>query len=510
MSMATEPFIEAHDPRTGRVTGRVPDQSPADVAAAVLVARDNFAAWSTLPFRERAAHLRAVRDLMLDRTEQLVDVICSETGKLPAEAVLTELVATAELIDHYAKHGEKILAPEKVRPGTLVHKKAVRTFAPLGVVGVISPWNYPFTLTMTPVISALFAGNTVVFKPSEVTPLVGLEIAKLFADVGSYSGIVSAVTGGGATGDALVRSGVDKICFTGSVRTGKMVMAAASETLTPVVLELGGKDPMIVCDDANLDRAVGGALWGAFSNSGQTCMAVERVYVDESIYDRFVDDVVTRTRQIRQGSDARDDIGSMTFEKQLDIVERHVADAVAKGAKVLTGGRRVAGRDGLWYEPTVLVDVDHTMDIMTEETFGPVLPIMSVTGDEQAIKLANDSIYGLNSSVWTTDSDRGRRIADRIDAGNVCVNDTIVSYAVVGLPFGGVKQSGIGKTHGVEGLREFSQSKSILFDRFNMKREAWWYPLPRGLDSQLTRIMRLRYRSGFVNKLKALLPHRRR
>ncbi len=501
-------FIETRDPRTNRVLARVPDHGPEDVAAAVLVARDNLPAWSALSFAERANHLKAVRDLMLDRAEDIVEVICSETGKLPSEAVLTELVATTELIDHYAKHGAKLLAPEKVRPGTMLHKKAVRTFSPLGVVGVISPWNYPFTLTMTPVLSALFAGNTVVFKPSEVTPLVGLEIAKLFADVGSYSGIVSAVTGGGATGEALVRSGVDKICFTGSVRTGRRVMAAAAETLTPVLLELGGKDPMIVCDDADLDRAAGGALWGAFGNSGQTCMAVERVYADASIFDDFVDQVVRRTRQIRQGTDARDDIGSMTFENQVEIVERHVADAVAKGAKVLTGGRRVAGREGLWYEPTVLVDVDHTMAIMTEETFGPVLPIMSVSDDDEAIRLSNDSVYGLNSSVWTTDLERGRRLADRIEAGNVCVNDTIVSYAVVGLPFGGVKESGIGRVHGAEGLREFSQSKSILIDRFGFKREPFWYPLPKGLGGQMTRLMRLRYRSGFLNKCKALLPQR--
>lgn len=505
----SSPFIETLDPRTGRVLARVPDHSAEDVAAAVLVARDNQRAWAALGFAERADHLLAVRDLMLDRAETLVDVIASETGKLAAEAVMTELVATAEGIEHYAKHGAAALAAEKVRPGSMLHKKAYRTFSPRGVVGVISPWNYPFVLTMTPIVSALLAGNTVVFKPSEITPLVGLEIAKLFGEVGEYSGIVTAVTGGGATGEALVRSGVDMVCFTGSVATGKAVMAAAAANLTPVLLELGGKDPMIVCDDADVDRAVGGALWSSFSNSGQTCMATERVYVDRTRYDEFVDKVVAATRRIRQGSEPGDDIGSMTNEDQVAIVERHVADAVAKGAKVLTGGRRVSGRDGLWYEPTVLVGVDHSMEVMTAETFGPVLPIMAVDGDDEAVRLANDSIYGLNSSVWTRDLERGRRIADRIEAGNVCVNDAIVSYAVTGLPFGGVKQSGIGRVHGVEGLRAFCDSKSVLVDRFGMRREAWWFPVPRNFGPQATRLLRLRYRRGLANKVKALLPGRR-
>lgn len=505
----TTSFIETRDPRTNKVIARVPDHTVEDVAAAVLVARDAQPSWSALSFEHRAEHLLQIRDLMLDRAETIVDVICSETGKLPSEAVVTELFATAELIDHYTRHGAKMLAPEKVSPGTMLTKKAMRIFSPLGVIGVISPWNYPFTLTMTPVVSALLAGNTVVFKPSEITPLVGLEIAKLFADVGSYSGIVSAVTGAGATGEALVRSGVDKICFTGSVRTGKAVMAAAAETLTPVLLELGGKDPMIVCDDADMDRAVGGALWSSFSNAGQTCMATERVYVDRGIYDEFVDRVVDATRRIRQGTGDGNDIGSMTFEKQVEIVERHVADAVEKGAKILTGGRRIAGRDGLWFEPTVLVGVDHTMAIMTEETFGPVLPIMAVEGDDEAVRLANDSIYGLNASVWTTDDARGRRIAERIESGNVCVNDSMVSYAVAGLPFGGVKESGVGRIHGVEGLRAFCESKSILIDRSGMRRELWWYPVPKGLDRHLTRVMRLRYRRGIANKARALLPQRR-
>jgi acyl-CoA reductase-like NAD-dependent aldehyde dehydrogenase len=273
-------------------------------------------------------------------------------------------------------------------------------------------------------------------------------------------------------------------------------MAAAADTLTPVLLELGGKDPMIVCADADLDRAAAGAVWGAFQNSGQTCMSVERVYVDEAVFDPFVDRVVARTQAIRQGVGRDHDIGSMTFPPQLDLVERHVADARDKGAIVLTGGARVEDRDGLWYQPTVLIDVDHSMSIMRDETFGPVLPIMRVASTDEALRLANDSPYGLNSSVWTTDADQGRRVASALEAGNVCVNDVIVSYAAPALPFGGVKESGIGRVHGPDGIQEFCQVKSVLTDRLGLGREAWWFPLPRQLGPAGAR----------VNKLKALLP----
>jgi acyl-CoA reductase-like NAD-dependent aldehyde dehydrogenase len=350
-------------------------------------------------------------------------------------------------------------------------------------------------------VTALAAGNAVVLKPSEVTPTVGLAIGELFED-DDWGDLVQVVTGGGATGEALVRSGVDKIVFTGSVRTGKRVMAAAADTLTPVLLELGGKDPMIVCADADLDRAAKGAVWGAFQNSGQTCMSVERVYVEDSVRDAFVDRVVLETARIRQDAEGGD-IGSMTFGPQVDIVESHLADATSKGAKVLVGGSRI-DRPGLWFEPTVLVDVDHSMEVMTEETFGPVLPIMSVADADEALRLANDSVYGLNSSVWTADDTLGSSIANRLQAGNVCVNDCIVSYAVSGLPFGGVKQSGIGRVHGAEGLREFSNVKSVLSSRVGTPRELWWFPVPKGLDALGIRSLRLRFGSSVADKLKGL------
>ena len=496
--------IETFDPRSATPLAVVPEMNADDVRAAVARARAAAGPWAALSFEERASHLLVVRDRLLDRAEQLVEVICAETGKQRAEAVTTELMAVCETIDWYVRHGGRLLRQRSVAPGALAHKTARVRYEPVGVVGVISPWNYPFTLSMTPLVTALLAGNPVVLKPSEVTPTVGLAIGELFDD-DRWGALVQVVTGGGATGEALVRGGVDKIAFTGSVSTGKRVMAAAADTLTPVLLELGGKDPMIVCADADLDRAARGAVWGAFQNSGQTCQAVERVYVERPVAEAFIDRVILETGRIRQddGSSGGGDIGSMTHAPQLDIIERHLADAVAKGAGIVVGGRRIE-RDGLWFEPTVLLGVDHTMEVMTEETFGPVLPIMVVDSVEEAVRLANDSRYGLSSSVWTSDRALGESIAARLQAGNVCINDCIVSYAIPGLPFGGVKDSGIGRVHGAEGLREFVNTKSVMAARVHPGRELWWFPVPSALDSIGIRSIRVRFGSTLAARAKGL------
>ncbi|MBC7542405.1 MAG: aldehyde dehydrogenase family protein [Candidatus Sericytochromatia bacterium] len=490
--MATVTHLSSINPATLENVGEVPIHTPADVLAAVQRARLAQPAWAALSVQRRLHTMRRYQTVIVENIDRIVETVWKETSK-PRTEVLVEIFAVLEMIRHYRNVAAKALAPRKVSSGIVLHKRAYKRYEPMGVIGVISPWNYPFLLPHTPVLTALIAGNAVVLKPSELTSLTGQLIGQLLKQVLPDPEVFQIVTGTGETGAALVTAGTDKICFTGSVATGKKIMAAAADSLTPVVMELGGKDPMIVCADADLERASAGAVWAAFSNSGQTCMAVERVYVVDSVAEAFTAKVVAKTNALRQGVDSGDiEIGAMISERQRKIVESHVASAIQQGAQVLTGGRE--GTNGFAYEPTVLSDVTSEMPVMQEETFGPVLPIMRVPDVQTAVRLANETPFGLTASVWTRDTGRGEIIAAQLNAGVVCVNDHLVNYGIPALPFGGIKESGFGRLHGEEGLMEMVRVKSVVVDRLGLSREPYWFPYTRQMTGLLEQAIKFLYR----------------
>jgi acyl-CoA reductase-like NAD-dependent aldehyde dehydrogenase len=468
--------IQVLEPATREPLGEVTISSPADVRAAVLRARAAQPEWEALGFEHRARYMLKALDHLVKNQDAFIDPISRETGRSELETVIIDIFPACDSLSYYARRAEKILRDETRTMHLLRDKRLVVTYRPLGVIGIITPWNGPFILALNPAVQALMAGNTVVLKPSEVTPLSAELVARLFERAGLPAGVFNVVHGGGATGAALVDSGVDKVSFTGSVATGRKIAEACAKHLIPCTLELGGKDPMIVCADADLERAAGGAVFGSFMNAGQFCCGTERVYVVESIADEFTRRVVEKTKALRLGPGPEYDIGPMIWPRQIEIVERHVADAVKKGATVLTGGRRAEGKRGLFFEPTVIVDVTHEMEIMREETFGPVLALVRVRNEEEAIRLANDSSYGLSGTVWTKDAEKGLNLAKRVHSGSVCVNDTSITYGVPEAPFGGRKWSGLGQTNGEAGLKGFCFAQPVLLDRLGRKAEPVWYP----------------------------------
>lgn len=508
--------IEIYSPATLQKVGTVAVNSPAEVRAALARAREAFRVWSKLDFKQRGAVLLAARDLFLARQEELIELLCAENGKPRLEA-LVEITYVCDVITFYAKQARRFLAPQRITPHLLKNKKVTVHYQPRGVIGMITPWNFPLILTIGEAIPALLAGNAVVLKPSEWTPLIALRGAEIlheaFRQAGLPAEILQIVNGFGETGGALVDE-ADMIAFTGSVRTGKLIAERAARRLVPVSLELGGKDPMIVLRDADLERAANAAVWGAFTNSGQVCISVERVYVEEAIAEAFTQRVVEKTRQLRQGvdgaaaSDQRVDVGAMTFPKQVETVEAHVADARARGAQVLTGGQRNSRLPGRFYEPTVLANVDHSMKVMVEETFGPVLPIMRVRDVDEALRLANASPYGLNASVWTRDRAKGEWLAAQIEAGLTTVNDVIVGFGVTDAPSGGLKESGLGKRHGAPGMRRFCHEQVIISDRFSfvsLTREPTWYPYTAQTERWFKRLTGALFSTGLAAKWRALL-----
>ncbi|MDY6933134.1 MAG: aldehyde dehydrogenase family protein [Spirochaetota bacterium] len=366
------------------------------------------------------------------------------------------------------------------------------------MVGIIAPWNFPLTLSFADVIPALMAGNTVVIKPSSATPLTVLAMWRIFMDSGFPKDVLQVIPATGQTAGELIDS-VDMIAFTGSTEIGKKIAERAGKRLIPILLELGGKDPMIVLKDANIERAVNAGVWDSLLNSGQVCMSTERIYVQEQIADEFIDRVVGKVRSLRQGysKDFNCDIGSMTSSEQLEIVKDQINDAVSKGAKILIGGKRTSkpGK-GYFFEPTVVVDVNHNMKLMTEETFGPIIAIQRVRDEEEAINLANDSCYGLGSSIWTKDKRKGRKLARGIQSGFVCINDVLSSYMVMELPFGGLKESGLSMRHGPEGIRNFCNTQSVVIDRLGLNKDFGWYPYSPSINGKISRVLRLLYCRG--------------
>jgi acyl-CoA reductase-like NAD-dependent aldehyde dehydrogenase len=493
--------IEVCNPATSEKIAELAVATEEDVVQAVRQAREAQSLWQEKSFVERAKVLYRYRDLLIDHQEKIADILTAETGKPRAEVYGNELFYVYDAIGFWAKKARKYLKPEKIRPHLLKTKKVISTYRPIGVVGIISPWNFPLVLTIGEAIPALMAGNGVVIKPSELTPLSALFGAELAQMAGFPLHLIQVVVGFGETGEMLIDD-ADMISFTGSVETGKKVMRRAAERLIPVTLELGGKDPMIVLKDADLERAANACVWGALMNSGQVCTSIERVYVEEPVYQDFVERIVKRVHSLRQGASEDDvELGSMTSQEQLRKVESQVEEAVKRGAKILTGGRRVPNSNGLYYEPTVIVDLNHEMEIMKEETFGPVIPIMKVKDREEAVRLANDSRYGLDGCVFTRDRMGGWEIAEKMQAGSVCINDSLVNFVIPEAPMGGTKESGLGRRHGAEGIRKYCQQKTIVMDRLGLKSEFTWFPTTKRKVDFLRRGLRLLFRSGWKNKL---------
>ena len=488
--------LEVRRPADGSLVGEVPISLQVEVLEAVERARSVQLHWVGLESERRLDQLKRLTEQVGDRADEIADIVQAETGKPRVEAI-TEVLVTLDLLKYYEEVAPRIMRRQWVKTNWLIGKSAYTYREPFGVIGAITPWNYPLVLVMDVVAAALFTGNAVVVKPSEYTPFTALKVKELCRDAGLPDGLVEVVPGDGATGEQLVGSGVDKVVFTGSSRTGRRVMAKAAETLTPVALELGGKDPALVLDDADLDRAARGVVFGAFFNAGQTCLSTERAYVVDAVYDDFVERVTGLAKELRAGNEGEYDVGPMITAHQLSVVEEQIEDALLRGGRVTAGGERLAPGSNVFL-PTVLVDVDASMRVLWEETFGPVLPVVRVRDEEEALRMVNTSPFGLFASVWSEDRERAERIAERIRAGGVSINDTLSHYAVPGLPIGGVGESGFGRRRGVAGLEELSRPRTVLIHRTGLGKELWWFPYSRKGMRLVSALLEYRQSSGLA------------
>ena len=490
--------LESFSPTTGERLGSVPTVAPQAVQGVV----DEVAAvqpfWAQLPFADRSRYLRRAAQVILDELDDIRDLIAREQGKPRVEAYTMELLPTIDALHWIAARGPEILGDERVRTPQPFFwtKRASFAYEPLGVVGVIAPWNYPWTIPLGEVAMALMAGNGVVLKPAPLTCLIGQRIQRVFELAGVPEGVLRVIHGGPEAGAALVESSVAKVLFTGSVDVGRGVGEACARQLKGSVLELGGKDPMVVLDDAAIPTAVSGALWGGFANAGQTCAGIERVYVAREAADRFIEDVVAGAQRLRVGDplDWSTQVGPMASRAQFEVVRELVDDAVAAGARLRCGGPvEVPGLDAAsFYAPAVLTGVTHEMRIMREEVFGPVLPVVTVDSEDEAVALANDSRFGLGASVWTRDRLRGERVARELQAGMVWINDHMYSHGACQCAWGGVKDSGLGRAHSKFGFYELVDVKQLVWEPGRI-RDFWWHPYDETLGRGVKTAVRLLY-----------------
>jgi acyl-CoA reductase-like NAD-dependent aldehyde dehydrogenase len=494
-------------PASGAPLGQFAFQTEDELLATLSRARSAQPDWAALTVDERLRHFRPLPAWVAERADELAGIVSETTGKTPFDALATEVLPTALAFDHCLGNARRYLRPARLRGGSMLslNKRNRVHRVPWGVVGVIAPWNYPLSIPIYEISAALIAGNCVVFKTAPETQPVGELVARIFERAGLPAGVFNLVNlDGPVAGETMLGpGGVDKLSFTGSVPVGKWLAARAAERLVPVTLELGGKDAMIVCDDANLERAANGAVWAGMQNAGQTCAAVERIYCHHRIHDRFMQLLKDRVERLRIGTD----IGSMCTPRQAEKVRGQLDEALAAGATVAAQAPvpgHLAG-NGNYLPATVLTGCNHGMRIVREETFGPVLVVMSVDDDEQAVEYANESDYGLTASVWTMDRARGRRIADRLQAGVVTVNDHLMSHGMLETPWGGFKLSGTGRTHGRAGFEAMTQTRVVIEERLPwLERNAYWYPVDDGLHRALRGTLNALYADSLVTRLRHL------
>lgn len=470
-----------YNPATGEELGQVPNTAMRDLPDMFNRARRAQKLWGEKSFKQRAQAITKMRKYIVAHADELSSIISKSNGKTRVDALATEVLPCSLACDWYSRHAEKVLGDKKIAIDSLLffNKRTVMQRKPLGVVGIISPWNYPLSIPFGEIVMGLMAGNAILLKVAAATPLVGEAINRIVESADLPKGLFQQIVGsGGEVSTALFENSIDKIFFTGSVDVGKQLMAQASQTLTPLSLELGGNDPMIVFEDADLERAANGAAWAGFQNAGQSCGGVERVYVHESVYEEFLALMIEKTRALRHGSgESFDvDIGSMTTKGQLNTVLRHVEDALQKGARIVAQSRPVGSQKGFFHPATLMVDTTEDMLLIRDETFGPVIPVMKFSSETEAIAAANNSDLALTSSVWTKNLARGKRVAALLESGVTTINDHLYTHGLSEMPWGGWKHSGLGRTHGYEGLLEMTHAKAINWDILPAKRNLWWYP----------------------------------